>query len=495
MTHGTPDAGGIDAVWDRTVSLVRSQVPESTYALWLAELRPVALSAGQLRVGAPERVRSWVADRFSRLLDAAASEAVGRPLHVRLVASEQAARPQAPLAPSAHAQIRVPLHYLAHFPVERDPHAAGNWRGRGVRSWEHVGADVEIDHVSTPLHLRVVLGVAACLQGGVERGGRVVVAPEELLRAAGYRRPGGRDVRDLLRVLADWNACGTLRVTVRVPDRARGAWGPSQPSIVIDGPPARGQVVTAEGEVLDPAVARTADIASSRVAAVVLDVAPRFADLVATEDACRLVSRATLGLLAARELLPYVRHQAVAPDRGARKRYTGWPWLQQLGLHGRVDPALELHPDEEIRASALRTRQKAQRRMEQDLQDDLLRLCELDAGFAWVKLGDGGNGCAVVRVGVGVDGVTGRRLHGPRPGAESEPRLARRAWHRELVRRGSCTGQPRAFARLPRSRYRRRLSQATAEAAWNVPRREQPPRRTPPRDRTAPHGPPGAGGR
>lgn len=485
------DVRGLGATWQLVVDELRRLVPESTYATWLADLAPTRLAGVQLELVAPAEKASWIRDRFTRVLEQAASHAFARSITV--VVTDGSSLPRAAwretLQPSAHAQIRVPTNYLLHFPVERDPHARVNWRGSGVRRWAHVGATVAIDHVSTPLHLRSVVAVASCLQAGTDHDLRLVLPPEEFARAAGVRSPGGRDVLDLMRVLEDWNACKTLVVTQEVPKRARGAWGPAAPTAIVSRPPlVAAQAVMDDGEVLDPAEVRRRRLPASAIALLVLDVDETFAGLVATPDACRLVARETFGN-SRRAVVTYLRYQAITPDNaGARKRYAGWPWLQQLGMHGRVDPSLEGSDDLEIARSARRTRQKCQRRSELFLHDDLQWLCRVDRDYGSVRLGDGGNGCAVVRVGIGSDPSSGERVYGPRPGAGRVPHPCRRVWRRDLVAGGKGPRVPRTFAPLPGRSRRRRISDAAAHAARRSPRPAQhtPP---PPWERLAPSGP------
>jgi hypothetical protein len=466
-----PDVDRRDLAWQRVVVELRRTVASSTYEEWLRPLQLVSLDSRQLRVSAPSQTVAWVRDRFARAVGDAVEAALGTVVEVQVLdAASDSQRPEA-TAPSAHQHVRVPTQYLLHYPVERDPHACINWRSGGVRRWEHVGATVNIDHVSTPLHLRSVVAVASCLQAGIDEELRVILEPEEFARAAGIRSPGGRDVLDLLRVLEDWNASETLTVTLAVPKRARGVWGPTEPTVVISRPPVvAAQAVTSDGEILSLAEARRRQLPASAIALLVLDVDERFARLVATEDACRLIARETFAN-SRRAAVTYLRYQAVTPDKaGSRKRYAGWPWLQQLGMHGRVDPALENRDDAEVSRRARRTRRKAQRRSELFVHDDLQWLRSVDRDYGWVRLGDGGNGCAVLRVGIGSDPATGKRVYGPRPGADTLPHPPRRIWRRELVLRGEAPRGARAFAPVAGSSRRRRVTTAAVYAARRSPR-------------------------
>jgi len=66
-------------------------VPDSTFAIWLAPLEARALAGDTLVLAAPDEIRSWVADRFARVLQACAAAVLGPDTVVDVVA------PDAPL--------------------------------------------------------------------------------------------------------------------------------------------------------------------------------------------------------------------------------------------------------------------------------------------------------------------------------------------------------------------------------------------------------------
>jgi chromosomal replication initiator protein len=66
-------------------------VPDSTFAIWLAPLEARALAGDTLVLTAPDEIRSWVADRFSRVLQTCAAAVLGPDTVVDVVA------PDAPL--------------------------------------------------------------------------------------------------------------------------------------------------------------------------------------------------------------------------------------------------------------------------------------------------------------------------------------------------------------------------------------------------------------
>jgi chromosomal replication initiator protein len=70
--------------WTRIEAALRRAVSDATYDLWLGALHPRALTEGTLFLGAPEQIRSWVADRFGSVLDACAAEVLGPGTVVRV---------------------------------------------------------------------------------------------------------------------------------------------------------------------------------------------------------------------------------------------------------------------------------------------------------------------------------------------------------------------------------------------------------------------------
>jgi chromosomal replication initiator protein len=83
--------------WASIRSELRSAVPDSTFEIWLAPLTARALVDGTLVVGAPDEIRSWVADRFARVLQTCAALVLGAHVAVDVVA------PDSPIAAPATA--------------------------------------------------------------------------------------------------------------------------------------------------------------------------------------------------------------------------------------------------------------------------------------------------------------------------------------------------------------------------------------------------------
>jgi chromosomal replication initiator protein len=72
--------------WALIQTQLRQAVPDSTFEIWLAPLRPRALVGATLVVAAPDEIRSWVADRFARVLHTCAAAVLGPETTVDVVA-------------------------------------------------------------------------------------------------------------------------------------------------------------------------------------------------------------------------------------------------------------------------------------------------------------------------------------------------------------------------------------------------------------------------
>src|ERR1700710_2996994 len=89
--------------WALIQSQLRQAVPDSTYEIWLAALRPRALVGDALIVAAPDEIRSWVADRFARVLQMSAAAVLGPGTTVDVVAPGAPISDQPPAGASAGA--------------------------------------------------------------------------------------------------------------------------------------------------------------------------------------------------------------------------------------------------------------------------------------------------------------------------------------------------------------------------------------------------------
>ncbi|HEX7292315.1 MAG TPA: chromosomal replication initiator protein DnaA [Conexibacter sp.] len=78
----------LEHTWSRIQAELRRAVTDSTYHLWLAPLRARAIEGDVLLVGAPEEIRTWVADRFQRVLQTSAAAVLGEATTIAIVPLE-----------------------------------------------------------------------------------------------------------------------------------------------------------------------------------------------------------------------------------------------------------------------------------------------------------------------------------------------------------------------------------------------------------------------
>jgi chromosomal replication initiator protein len=84
--------------WASIRTQLREAVPDSTFELWLAPLQARAIVGDTLVVAAPDEIRSWVADRYGRVLQTCAAAVLGPQTAVDVVAPHACVddRPVAP---------------------------------------------------------------------------------------------------------------------------------------------------------------------------------------------------------------------------------------------------------------------------------------------------------------------------------------------------------------------------------------------------------------
>jgi chromosomal replication initiator protein len=92
----------LEHTWSQIQAELRRAVTDSTYHLWLAPLRPHALDGERLLIAAPEEIRSWVADRFARVLQTCAAAVLGEATTVAIVPHD------APVPATGGAGTRLP---------------------------------------------------------------------------------------------------------------------------------------------------------------------------------------------------------------------------------------------------------------------------------------------------------------------------------------------------------------------------------------------------
>jgi chromosomal replication initiator protein len=85
--------------WTLIRAQLRSAVADSTFEIWLAPLTARALVGDTLVLAAPDEIRSWVADRFTRLLQTCAAAVLGPQTLVDVVAPDGVIADPAACAP------------------------------------------------------------------------------------------------------------------------------------------------------------------------------------------------------------------------------------------------------------------------------------------------------------------------------------------------------------------------------------------------------------
>jgi chromosomal replication initiator protein len=100
-----------DDIWPSIQAELRRTVAPDLYEIWLATLRPIAFEGTRVTVEAPRELRPWIAERFARVLHAAAGAIIGPGAVVQVRAGEEGpgvhprpARAAAEPAPGAPAQ-------------------------------------------------------------------------------------------------------------------------------------------------------------------------------------------------------------------------------------------------------------------------------------------------------------------------------------------------------------------------------------------------------
>ena len=80
-----------EAVWARVLQRAKNELPDSSYSMWFADVRPTSLERGVLELVAPsDYVRDWLARHYMDLILGAAKEAAGTSVQVRVFANPAA---------------------------------------------------------------------------------------------------------------------------------------------------------------------------------------------------------------------------------------------------------------------------------------------------------------------------------------------------------------------------------------------------------------------
>ena len=84
----------LSETWPAIRAELRRAVGDSAYDLWLSQVAPVTLDGGVLVLSAPDERRGWVADRFTRVLQASAGAVLGPSTTVEVVSASAATAPR-----------------------------------------------------------------------------------------------------------------------------------------------------------------------------------------------------------------------------------------------------------------------------------------------------------------------------------------------------------------------------------------------------------------
>jgi chromosomal replication initiator protein len=75
----------LEHIWSRVQAQLALVVDESTYRLWLSELRPCELVDGRLVIHTPRHARQWINERFGRVIQASVQLVLGESASVELL--------------------------------------------------------------------------------------------------------------------------------------------------------------------------------------------------------------------------------------------------------------------------------------------------------------------------------------------------------------------------------------------------------------------------
>ena len=88
-----------DVVWARVLERAKTELPDSSFGMWFADVRAGRLQNGVLEVVAPsDYVRDWLSRHYMELILAAAKQAAGNDIQVRVFADQARPREARPLA-------------------------------------------------------------------------------------------------------------------------------------------------------------------------------------------------------------------------------------------------------------------------------------------------------------------------------------------------------------------------------------------------------------
>jgi chromosomal replication initiator protein len=110
-----------EETWSQIRSELQRVVPDTTYQLWLEPLELLSLDDGRVVLGAPEALRTWVADRHGRTLRTCAGRVLGDGVTVEVVGLDDAGARGAPVpeAPPSPLPAAAPEGFNPRYTFEQ----------------------------------------------------------------------------------------------------------------------------------------------------------------------------------------------------------------------------------------------------------------------------------------------------------------------------------------------------------------------------------------
>jgi chromosomal replication initiator protein len=126
--------------WNEIKDQLRDAVTDSTYHLWLEPLSFHGIDGDVLLIGAPDEIRSWVSERFARVLQACAAAVLGPETIVEIVAPQDSSGGTSGSGGSRAETTRGRSHVGTNAPAGTRPpagtHAAGGKRASAAETVE-----------------------------------------------------------------------------------------------------------------------------------------------------------------------------------------------------------------------------------------------------------------------------------------------------------------------------------------------------------------------
>ncbi len=136
----------LEHIWPHLQAELALAVDESAYRIWLAPLRPRSLANGCLQLEAPNGGRSWISDRFGRVLEACAAAVIAPGTVVEFVELQPTGeheRAPAEITRRQTRDLRRAARNRRHTRIESPAHSSGMQTAQ-------LGTDTERTSASRP---------------------------------------------------------------------------------------------------------------------------------------------------------------------------------------------------------------------------------------------------------------------------------------------------------------------------------------------------------